>query len=239
MQFYQELQDLADATPLRPIKLMVSDLLDVCDAADNVQSLATRLHPGFKVDEQQDAAEFMDFLFAVLDVCRQMTSAPNMPLSYISYNILQQVQCSCGYKSQRTSNDKTMKVAIDPDIIEATEGHITLTQLISSEFSESPTLDGFVCEHCHKGDLATISRFVTSVPNHLFIQLKRFRHDDTGGRKVEELVDFPMLLDILPIVHTSHRGRTSTTYDCVSIVEHIGHTLGVGHYIMLQHQDST
>lgn len=48
---------------------------------------------------------------------------------------------------------------------------------------------------------------------------------------MEEPVDFPMLLDILPVVHTSHRGQSSTTYDCISIIEHIGNTLGVGHCI--------
>ena len=48
---------------------------------------------------------------------------------------------------------------------------------------------------------------------------------------MEKAVNFPMSLDILTVVHTSHRGQSSTTYDCISIIEHNGNTLGVGHYI--------
>lgn len=97
VQFYQELRDLANPRPIRPTRLMVRDLLHVCEAADGIQDLARRLHPGFKADQQQDAAEFADFLSAVLDVCVRLVSEPNIPVGQILYPALRQVQCECGY----------------------------------------------------------------------------------------------------------------------------------------------
>ena len=145
---------------------------------------------------------------------------------------MQRLQCECGYKSEEAVADRTMKIAIDPDIMSASEGNVTLTQLISNEFRNTPAPEDYVCEGCQLSKHTTISRFLTTIPSYLFIHLKRFQHDDGEGRKVKSHIDFPiMALDILPVVHTSCRGQCSTTYDCISIVEHIGDTLEAGHYI--------
>lgn len=211
---------------------MVSDILNVCEAADGIQDLARRLKPDFKADQQQDAAQFADFLFATLNVCVRIASGRNLPAGQIFYRALQRVQCECGYKSERFVADRTMKIAIDPNIMSASEGNVTLMQLIGNEFRNTPTPEDFVCKGFHLSNHATISRFLTTVPSYLFVHLKRFQHDDGEGRKVEEHVDFPiMALDILPVVHPSCRGQYSTTYDCISIVEHLGDTLEFSHYI--------
>ena len=125
-----------------------------------------------------------------------------------------------------------MTVLVDLVIVLGSEGNVTLVQLIGNESRNTPTPEDFVCEGCQLSNHATISRFLTTVPSHLYVHLRRFQHDDGEGRKVEEHVDFPITaLDVLPVVHTSYRGQASTTYDCISIVEHIGDTLEVGHYI--------
>ena len=96
VQFYRDLGDLADLKPIRPTRLMVSDLLDVCEAADGIQDLARRLNPDFKAGRQKDAAEFADFLFTALDACVWIASDPNPPVGQTFFRTLQQVQCECG-----------------------------------------------------------------------------------------------------------------------------------------------
>ena len=74
-----------------------------------------------------------------------------------------------------------------------------------------------VCEGCHLSVFATIWGFVTKVLSHLFVQLRKFQHDDGEGRKVEESVHFPFTaLNILSVVHTSCHGQAPSIYDCIS-----------------------
>ena len=83
--------------------------------AEGIQSLARRLHPGFKAEQQQDAAEFTDFLFSVLDVCVRVASGPDLPVGQLCYAALQQVECSCIGKVTTQPTTTTSLLKNNPD----------------------------------------------------------------------------------------------------------------------------
>lgn len=132
----------------------------MCETADGIQDLARRLHPGFKADQQQDAAEFADFLSAVLDVCVRLASGPNLPVGQISYPTLRQVQCECEY---------FIYIYIYICHTAAEVGWRVMGFGSPRYAIGRRSLLGF-----HLNVFATIWGFVTKVLSHLFVQLRRF-----------------------------------------------------------------
>jgi len=93
-------------------------------------------------------------------------------------------------------------------------------------------LDGdYACDKCKNKSRNTITRNVLTLPNVLIISLKRFAYDQLTHRmrKVNNLVGYPMTLDISKYNPITPSDSKPATYRLISTVNHSG-TLDFGHY---------
>lgn len=93
-------------------------------------------------------------------------------------------------------------------------------------------LDGdYACDKCKNKAHNTITRSILTLPNVLIISLKRFAYDQRTHRmrKVNNLVGYPMTLDISKYNPITPLDAKPATYRLISTVNHSG-TLDFGHY---------
>ncbi len=93
-------------------------------------------------------------------------------------------------------------------------------------------LDGdYACDKCKNKARNTITRSILTLPNVLIISLKRFAYDQRTHRmrKVNNLVGYPMTLDISKYNPITPLDAKPATYRLISTVNHSG-TLDFGHY---------
>ncbi|CAH0050096.1 unnamed protein product [Clonostachys solani] len=118
---------------------------------------------------------------------------------------------------------------------------INLMDCLDEEYLNSDKCE-YRCHGCNSTQQARRQTSIKRLPNVLSIQLKRFEFKQ-GGRdraasKIDEHVQFPLQLNMLPYTHQSRtrEGKEnkelerSCIYDLLSVVVHVGE-LDTGHYM--------
>jgi len=104
-------------------------------------------------------------------------------------------------------------------------------------FVKLETLEGYLCEHCHKKQQGMKRMAIHTLPNVLCIVLKRFCWTATSHAKIGTEVLFPFSLDMKNYLKDGNSnglngsgGSGGTKYELRSVVMHHGAGLLSGHY---------
>tara|TARA_B100000575_G_scaffold170605_1_gene136549 strand:- start:5501 stop:8101 length:2601 start_codon:yes stop_codon:yes gene_type:complete len=186
----------------------------------------------FKIGSQQDAAEFIEYLFGIFESVKDSHSESFI---YNDFNIGTQTIKSIELK------DKTK---YDPsDSYE----HSTILQVEINGKSIKECIDSYLKEEVMKGEYAIsdihniycknmkqcycdqdkVKKKINIIkcPKYLIIHLKRF---DNAGTKINQIINFEEKLVLNQIKDNS---TVKHNYDLVSIIVHIGQNPKSGHYI--------
>lgn len=104
------------------------------------------------------------------------------------------------------------------------------------EFGTPETISDYLCERCNVRGGISKKMVIGVTPNTLVLQFKRFEYTQTGIRKIDSSIEYPVNVNLdndIPDVMLTSRENTvvSNDYSLVAVVHHQGSYLG-GHYFM-------
>jgi ubiquitin C-terminal hydrolase len=116
-----------------------------------------------------------------------------------------------------------------PERLKISQKRLTLSDCLTDFFSAEELQDGWNCSQptCRKKTTATKQLTLSTLPNVLIIQFKRFSHENGLRQKVETLVNYP--LQDLDLKQCLPRLQESAIYDLCAVSHHMGSIHG-GHY---------
>jgi ubiquitin C-terminal hydrolase len=134
------------------------------------------------------------------------------------------------------STKELMCSKINEDIIESIrEKHEIIVNLNATydisecinDFTSEKIIDDFKCPECKQKCSCSSKTRMVILPQVLCIQIKRFGNN---LKKRDNLITFPINLDIQSIVSTNINPNLNTKYKLKSVINHSGSTLNLGHY---------
>ncbi|GAA5932515.1 UBP-type zinc finger domain-containing protein [Sporobolomyces koalae] len=196
---------------------------------------------------QQDAHEF---LISTLNLLHshspQMTDNPNAKCPCIVHNTFSgrtrsQIKCGrCGHESETFE----MFLDLSLDVRDRSAGKdLTRLQDCLRSFTGAEKLPSkYDCQACGNPPEPASKRLsITTLPQILCIQLKRFEHTSltSGGTKIDSFVQYPLELDMTPylssaldypaLLTNNKLPKDEYRYNLLSVVAHEG-SLSQGHY---------
>ena len=168
----------------------------------NFKSILAQLHGQFRSNQQQDAHEF---LITVLDTVKSLSTKTGGVL-------LSVLECSfCGHQSPTSEKFRCLSLDIPTSLLPDPDACFKETW--KSEF-----LSEARCPGCGSIGVSKSTQ-ITSMPNVLVVQLKRFRQSVRGYVKNQATVTVPHRF----CIHQQ-------AYDVIGVVNHVGGDLNAGHY---------
>lgn len=193
---------------------------------------------GFKVNEQQDAHEFVTKLLEYLadyDVAPQYKGRYGYPLQkWLKTNvgelfdIVLESTVTCKVcKSESITYEPQMMLSLE---VVAPEGKklATLAECLGS-FTQLEVVD-YYCEVCNSKDKAEKRLHLFTAPSTLIIGLKRWKWKPDGtAQKINDPIKVPLQFNATPFFSPTSLQRPAAQYELTGITIHSG-GVGGGHY---------
>ena len=206
-------------------------------------------------DVQQDCQEFWTLLHCSLDAALQKLEDKTyhnlMKSNFVGQTSHKTVCKKCKQPSKSSKNLHDFQV-LELEVKDTSTGTGKRSAVASLETSfetylTEEMLEGdnkYFCEYCNSRQNAARRTEINNLPNHLILQLKRFRFDmkTFERKKIKANYSFPLSVDMAPFLakEKSDKGRKSSgskrdesIYDVEAIILHKGKSAAQGHYISL------
>ena len=207
-------------------------------------------------DVQQDCQEFWTLLHYSLDAGLQKLSdksfARLMRSSFVGQTSYKTVckKCKQLSASSQTMHDFQVLELEVKDAGGKKKGAQATLQTSLETLLEEELLEGdnkYFCQHCDSRQDAARRTEINSLPQHLILQLKRFRYDlkTFERKKIKANFSFPLVVDMAPYLASDgqatrlgkrvagRRDQGGDLYEAESIILHKGKSAAQGHYIAL------
>ncbi|XP_038970850.1 ubiquitin carboxyl-terminal hydrolase 21-like isoform X2 [Phoenix dactylifera] len=183
----------------------------------------------FELGSQEDAHEFLQcLLIRVHDCCiglvsgNQLLSVGDDTDSLIKQvfggRAISRLRCSdCGHVSDTFESLLDLSLGID--------GMASLTEALES-YTKVEMLEPSECDGCHAKVPKEKQLKLDQAPQVALFHLKRFKMDGAGVCKINNLVEFPLDLDLQPFLSSP---QDELNYDLYAVVVHHGN-MDRGHY---------
>jgi len=162
---------------------------------------------------EEDAEEFLTFLFAGMKECG---------VTFFEYGASNVTKCvNCGTESPGNTLENILSIAVVP-------ASTTIKGCLDEHFKQQNlnVANGNQpnCARCAGPQDATSKAVLTSLPDALVVQLKRFNR---AGGKIKDVIEITPELNMAPYCVG---GVVDTQYWLQGIIYHDGDTIGAGHY---------
>ncbi|XP_028802810.1 ubiquitin carboxyl-terminal hydrolase 20 isoform X2 [Neltuma alba] len=181
--------------------------------------------------QQEDAHEFLQCFLDKLERCfldlkrnsKSWEQVDNLVEKIFGGRLISKLQCcNCGHCSD------TYEPLIDLSL--EIENVDSLPSALAS-FTKVEKIDAkFICDSC-KEEVSMEKRLILDqTPSVATFHLKRFKTDGIYVEKIDNHVDFPLELDLLPYTNCNKSNNEALRYDLYAIVVHVGLSSTSGHY---------
>jgi ubiquitin carboxyl-terminal hydrolase 36/42 len=210
-------------------------------AEQDFYNLAGPLLPRKKLNNQEDASEFINFMLNKLidpyfGKNNLFPKAKTTALiNLFNLESISELKTSCGHKSEKP--EKTLNIELSvPDKV----NEIPLLDRLNA-FSIEDQLSDVYCDQCNKTGDATKSLTIGKLPEYFVISLKRFDYDYVKNHpiKFSTPVIFPLKLEIMAndpkskFINSALKktlGSSVISYNLLVFIVHGGSTANSGHY---------
>lgn len=210
-----------------------------------VKRYVSKLSPRFAGHNQQDSYEFLNVLLDALhEDLKENADDPESEISLISKIFYGQIHsivtCECGEPVETLDSISFLALPISQQAAsyhatystKSLEQTITLINCFEEFFKDEKLSENgqWFCNKCNSLKDATKELSLSSPPQVLILQLKRFTYNLWDNTKILTSVQFPVSdpLDLRPFIKNINY-MYNTLYDLIAISSHTG-SLAAGHY---------
>ncbi|KAH0723881.1 hypothetical protein KY290_005327 [Solanum tuberosum] len=194
-------------------------LLQLLASFDHV-SPCDNFSPTFRLNQQEDAHEFLQCFLNKLEICcYNLEPRDNIVKEAFGGRLVSMLRCfNCCHLS--ITYEPLIDLSLDiVDVDSVPKALESFTKIEKIEFS---------CEKCKTQGPFEKQLLIDRAPSVATLCLKRFNNDGFVVQKVDKHVSFPLELDMLH--YTNKINNEEMKYDLYAVIVHLGFSISSGHY---------
>lgn len=195
----------------------------------SIVPLDTFMHiPSYMQERRQDAAEFGQVLFNLIEESSKQSNLDNPISTYFTGLMMTTINCNNhNHRSFNTEEFREILLSV-PNV----SNEVNLSDLIGSFFQEEELLgdDKYFCSHCAELVDSTKKVFIRKAPKHLIFNFQRNQYNKLTNSNYKVMTPISCRKDLEITVYISEHESQKVTYELYGIINHGGCSISRGNY---------